>query len=219
VYLHDVDPSIIEHLLYVTSNNFMCRPIVGYKANKVIVTWQAAQALAKVQADIKNDDYSLVIYDSYRPQRAVDSFVVWSQDLNDQAGKALYYPDIDKADAFKLEYIAKKSGHTRGSTADLTIIELGKLPKPVSLVERKLANGQIIHFRDDGTVDMGSSVDFMGEVSHPDSQLIEPQAIKMRNYLQDKMAKHGFVGVKTEWWHFTLNPEPFPDTYFDFEVQ
>lgn len=114
VYLKDVNSNIIQNLRYNTKENFLGERIIGYKCNKVILTKQAAEALSNVQHELEKDDYCLVIYDGYRPQMAVDSFIKWSENVNDQREKAKYYPSINKKDVFDLGYVAKKSGHTRG---------------------------------------------------------------------------------------------------------
>lgn len=220
VYLSDVDPSIIQEVRYASSENFIGRPIAGYKKPKIILTRQAAEALHQAQEMFVQEGYSLVVYDAYRPQKAVDEFVRWSSDLNDQRMKKQYYPRVNKADLFDLKYIMKKSGHSRGSTVDVSIIPLDKKIKmPVEISKRKLRDGFRILFLDDDTVDMGSSFDLFDLASHEDSPIIEPQYTKIRNYLKFKMEKAGFVGVKEEWWHFTLKNEPHPNTYYDFDVE
>ena len=197
----------------------MGRKIDGYKANRVILTSEAAIALVKIQQELLKNGYSLVIYDAYRPQRAVDFFMKWSKDSNDQVAKEKYYPDINKADVFKLGYVAEKSGHSRGSTVDLSIIRIGDSLKPITFQKRQLKNGSIIPFLDDGSVDMSSSFDLFGEASHHDSNLIETEFLARRNYLRGIMKKNGFNDYPEEWWHYTLKNEPFPDTYFDFVVE
>jgi D-alanyl-D-alanine dipeptidase len=219
VYLKDIEPTIIENLRYFSNENFMGRKIDGYKANRVILTSEAAIALVKIQQELLKNGYSLVIYDAYRPQRAVDFFMKWSKDSNDQVAKEKYYPDINKADVFKLGYVAEKSGHSRGSTVDLSIIRIGDSLKPITFQKRQLKNGSIIPFLDDGSVDMSSSFDLFGEASHHDSNLIETEFLARRNYLRGIMKKNGFNDYPEEWWHYTLKNEPFPDTYFDFVVE
>ncbi|MCC8372318.1 MAG: M15 family metallopeptidase [Rickettsia endosymbiont of Pseudomimeciton antennatum] len=187
------------------------------KANRVILTKPAAEALSAVQKELLANGYSLVIYDAYRPQRAVNYFIKWSQDLNDQTTKADYYPYANKEDLFKLGDIAKKSGHTRGSTVDLTIIKSSNVLHDITITKRKLTDGRSISFLDDGTVDMGSSFDLFDKASYHDSKLISPEHLEKRNYLRAIMKKHGFNEYNKEWWHYTLNNEPFPNTYFDFE--
>jgi D-alanyl-D-alanine dipeptidase len=223
VYLHEIDPTIIASLRYATNENFVGKQIVGYKKPVVIVTKQAAQALKKVQDEIKKDGYSLVVYDAYRPQRAVDCFVLWAKDAGDQAKKAQYYPRINKADAFDLGYIAKRSGHSRGSTVDLTLIKRGTSIHAVKEKSRKLLDGYRIAFLDDGTVDMGSSFDLFDEASHYENNLIGENFKRLRTYLKSVMEKYGFKNYSDEWWHFTLQNEPFPagkdENYFDFVVE
>jgi D-alanyl-D-alanine dipeptidase len=143
----------------------------------------------------------------------------WSKDSNDQVAKEKYYPDINKADVFKLGYVAEKSGHSRGSTVDLSIIRIGDSLKPITFQKRQLKNGSIIPFLDDGSVDMSSSFDLFGEASHHDSNLIETEFLARRNYLRGIMKKNGLNDYPEEWWHYTLKNEPFPDTYFDFVVE
>lgn len=126
VYLDQIDPTIIQQMMYYDTRNFVGKQIDGYKANRAILTKEAATALKNLQQDIKNDNYSLVIYDAYRPNKAVQHFVRWGEDVADQKMKDSYYPYINKAEIFQLGYVAKRSPHSRGSTVDLTIIELGK---------------------------------------------------------------------------------------------
>lgn len=220
VYLSDVDPTILQHVFYYGTHNFMGTPIDGYKAPKIILTEKAALALKNVQSDVRKDNYTLLVTDAYRPQKAVDHFVRWSEDISDQKMKQHYYPNIDKRDAFALEYVMKKSGHSRGSTMDLTLIEIGKTYNPnPSAIERKLNNGQTIYRWDDNTCDMFTSVDLMDPASWPNTTLIEAPYMNNRNYLRQKMEAQNFKQLHTEWWHFTLVNEPFNNTYFDFDVE
>ncbi|RYE06565.1 MAG: peptidase M15 [Rickettsiaceae bacterium] len=219
VYLKDIDPTIIENLRYCESENFVGQKIKGYEANKVIITQAAAVNLAKVQKELLAEGYSLVIYDGYRPQKAVDHFIKWSQDSKDQINKKKYYPRVNKGDVFDLGYVAKKSGHSRGSTLDLTIIKSNSTLKKITTNDRKLLNNQIVLYLDDGTVDMGTSFDLFDEASHHDGILIKQEYLDMRNYLRTVMNRNGFKEHAKEWWHYTLDQEPFPDTYFDFDVK
>jgi D-alanyl-D-alanine dipeptidase len=219
VYLHDVDPTIKEHLRYFTEENFVGRVITGYESPRAIVTRECAHALSRVQADLALDGYSLVIYDAYRPQRAVDSIVEWTHDHTDTCAKHKYYPSVDKEEIVPQGYVAPCSGHTRGSTLDLTIIKSTKRLRPgCTLTHRQLRNGDWIPFLDDGTVDMGTSFDFFGVASGHDSELVSDEHTQMRNYLRDKMRKHGFRHLPEEWWHYTLEDEPYEDTYFNFDI-
>jgi D-alanyl-D-alanine dipeptidase len=219
VYLNDIDPTIVQNLRYYTEDNFIGKRIDGYKSNKVILTINAAEALSKVQKDLLKKGYSLVVYDAYRPERAVAHFVSWGQNPSDQQGKQKYYPTINKEDCFKLGYISSRSYHSRGSTVDVTIIKLNKALKNIEIGNRKLTNGEIIPYLDDGTVDMGSSFDLFGEASHHDTDLVERKFLEQRNELREIMKKNGFNEYVKEWWHYTLDKEPFSDTYFDFEIE
>lgn len=201
VYLADVDPTIIQDIKYFSDDNFIGRRIAGYDAPKCILTQPAAMALAQVQQKLLTNNLSLKVFDGYRPQTAVNDFIAWGQDEQDQQQRAQFYPRVNKADFFKLGYLAEKSGHTRGSTIDLTIVQ-------ISLI--------------DGThqaLDMGTPFDFMDELSHTLNPGIQDQALANRLLLRDVMAEAGFEGYPLEWWHFTLANEPFPDTYFDFAVK
>lgn len=197
IHLQEVDPSIAQDIRYFTSNNFIGKPVAGYQAATCILTKPAAQALALVQKFLKTKGLGLKVFDCYRPQVAVHEFMVWSEDINDQKTKSEYYPRVNKADFFKLGYVAEKSGHTRGSTLDLTLINL--------------ANGQ--------ELDMGTHFDFMDESSHALSHSISEQQLKNRMILRQAMQQFGFNPYPEEWWHFTLKNEPYPNTYFNFPVQ
>lgn len=198
IYLDQVSPTIVTQLRYFTSNNFVGRPVQGYVANRTIVTEPTAVALSNVQKELNAYGLGLLIFDAYRPQQAVNNFVVWAEDTADTKTKSQYYPNVDKRDLFKEGYIAEKSGHSRGSTVDLTIVQLGNSVKQL---------------------DMGSSFDYFGPQSWPDYANISPQQKANRLLLRTIMMKYGFVPYEKEWWHFTLKDEPFPDTYFDFLVQ
>lgn len=200
VYLEEVDSSIIQEVKYFTHDNFIGRPIKGYAVSKCILTQEAAFALSKLQAVLLSQGLSLKVYDSYRPQTAVNDFIRWSQNPNDQKMKKDYYPNIDKADFFKLGYLAEKSSHTRGSTLDLTLVYLpGDKEKPVEMA-------------------MGTPFDFMDELSHSLNPNIQGEEKNNRLFLRNQMQKAGFEPYEKEWWHFTLKNEPYPDTYFNFPV-
>ncbi len=197
VYLDRVAPEIILEIRYSTDYNFAGTQIDGYRAARAILTEPAATALRDVNAELKAKGYRLKIYDAYRPQRAVSHFARWAKDPADNRMKAMFYPKVDKKDLFRLGYIASKSGHSRGSTVDLTLVDA--------------ATGQ--------EIDMGSSFDFFGAISHHDTNLIAPEQARNRNILKEAMVNHGFKPYLKEWWHYTLANEPFPDTYFDFPVE
>jgi D-alanyl-D-alanine dipeptidase len=163
-----------------------------------ILTAAAAVALGQVQDELRPFGLGLKIFDAYRPQRAVDDFVAWSGDQSRQEMKSRYYPDIRKEDLLRDGYIAARSGHTRGSTVDVTLVSLHG------------ARDQL---------DMGTPWDFFSPMSWPTSAVVAPGQRAHRLLLQTLMTKHGFVPLQEEWWHFTLKAEPFPDTYFDFPVR
>ncbi|XVN41552.1 MAG: M15 family metallopeptidase [Rickettsia endosymbiont of Argas persicus] len=220
VYLKDIDPTIIQSIRYYSDKNFVGKIIDGYKAPKVVLTIEAAIALKAVQDEIKKDGYSLVIYDAYRPQKAVQHFLRWSKDNIDQKNKESFYPYIDKSKCFKLGYIVERSSHSRGSTVDLSIIKLGqKVNNDFKLIKRKLKDNSTISYLDDNTVDMYTSFDLFDEASHHDSKLIDEQYLVKRNYLRSKMQKYNFKDYPTEWWHYTLNDEPYKNQYFDFDIE
>ena len=197
VYLDEAIPDIVIELKYTTGDNFVGQPIDGYEHGRAILSEPAAAALAEVQAALQPFGLGLKVFDAYRPQRAVDHFVRWAGDLEDQRTKPDFYPDVAKEDLFEEGYIAARSGHSRGSTVDLTIV-----------------------YRDEaGTVhelDMGSGYDFFGPISWPDSPAVTAQQRANRALLHNAMIAHGFTHYPQEWWHFTLSYEPYPDTYFDF---
>ena len=200
VYLAEIDPTIIQDVKYFMSDNFLGRPVKGYESPACILTQKAAIALSEIQQQLKSQSLGLKMFDCYRPQMAVDDFIVWSQDTADQKKKFQYYPNVNKADFFKLGYVAKKSGHTRGSTVDLTIIDL----------------------KTNKELDMGTHFDFMDELSHPFNRLVTLKQYQNRQLLNRIMSKNGFIPLvyeDTEWWHFTLRKETFPDTYFNFHVK
>lgn len=223
VELSEIDPTIIISLRYITNENFVGKPVNAYKKPILLLTKQAAEALKKVQADVKKDGYCLVVYDAYRPQQAVNHFVEWGTDIVDNVKKESYYPRVDKDKVFELGYVANRSGHSRGSTVDLTLIEDGKTVKNVTEVKRQLLDGFTINFLDDGTVDMGSSFDLFDAASHHENSLVPEKYKKLRTYLKNMMEKHGFKTISEEWWHYTLKNEPYPanddNSYFNFPIE
>ncbi|OUR95603.1 peptidase M15 [Flavobacteriales bacterium 34_180_T64] len=190
-------PDLDVEIRYYTSHNFVGDTIDGYKANKLFLTRESAEALKLVQDELQLQNLCLKVYDGYRPQRAVNHFMRWARDLNDTINKQEFYPDVKKRFLFKEEYIATRSGHSRGSTLDLTIID-GATAIPI---------------------DMGSSYDFFGVESWVEHQDLTKIQKANRQLLQNVMLKHDFRNYPKEWWHFTLRWEPFPETYFDFEIE
>ena len=196
-YVHDIIPDVVLDVRYFSDDNFVGTRVDGYRQPVVLISKTAGQALSEVQVALRQQGLGLKIFDGYRPQKAVDHFVRWAADPADTLTKTKYYPELPKDQLFDLGYISAKSGHTRGSTLDLTIVNL--------------ESGE--------ELDMGSGWDFFGDISHHDSPLVDEQATANRNLLRDLMMKNGFRPATTEWWHYTLQNEPFPDTYFDFDVE
>lgn len=196
-YIKNIDSSIKKELRYCSNNNFIGSSINGYEENILITTTQTAKALKKVQNELQKKGLSLKIFDAYRPQTAVNHFVQWARVINDTLMKQQYYPSINKRHLFKLGYIASKSGHSRGSTVDLTIINL----------------------KTNVELDMGSPYDFFGVSSHITYPNLTKKQKLNRQLLQQIMKKNGFRPYTNEWWHFTLRNEPFPKTYFKFPVK
>lgn len=196
VLLGDYVPSIIQEIRYHSTFNFIGERIDGYEEPIALCTIEAARALKSVAAEFAAQGYRLKVFDAYRPTTAVKHFVLWGIEETDQRMKEYFYPDIDKTDTFKLGYIATQSSHSRGSTIDLTLLDM----------ETGLE------------VDMGSPFDRFGEISHPSYEGITDEQFRMRMVLQNAMVRGGFLPIENEWWHFTLADEPYPDTYFGFPV-
>ncbi len=199
VYLSDVNPTIIQEMKYFSADNFIGRPIKGYNAPKCILTTEAAEALSKLQEQLNRGSMGIKVYDCYRPTMAVTDFIHWSRNIKDQRQKKNYYPAVNKADFFKLGYVAEKSGHSRGSTVDLTLVHFEPNHTPLEL-------------------HMGTHFDFMDETSHPLNQKVSAHVRHDRLLLRKMMLNAGFVPLETEWWHFTFKNEPFPNDYFNFPV-
>ncbi len=198
VSVSEAIPDVLLDIRYYSTYNFVGTRIDGYEEPIALLTREAVGALRLVSNDLRERGYRLVIYDGYRPQRAVDHFVRWAEDLSAEAMKAFFYPDVEKRELFEKGFIARRSGHSRGSTVDLTLLE-----------ER---TGRLL--------DMGGPFDYFGERSHPDftGDLTQTQRDN-RMLLRRAMLSRGFRPLSTEWWHFTLVEEPFPETYFDFPVK
>ena len=180
---------------YYSPNNFTGHRINGYKAPIAYMTKEGVNALSVAAADLRKQGYRLLIWDTYRPQKAVDDFVEWINNP-DIEGDKTFYPKLKKSQLLEGQYIMAKSGHSRGSTVDLTIIK-----------------------KDGSFVDMGGTFDLFSEISHPDYKKLTKEQKKNRKILHDAMIKAGFEGIDSEWWHFTLKDEPYKDTYFDFDVE
>ena len=197
VMLADAVPDAILEIRYFGTYNFVGTRIDGYQEPTALLTREAADSLQAVSKDVMALGYRLKIYDAYRPQKAVDHFVRWAANIPDTLMKPYFYPDLDKSVLFVKGYIAKKSGHTRGSTVDLTLFDMN--------TEKE--------------VDMGGTFDWFGPESHPDFRGITPAQFANRMILRRAMMRHGFKPISSEWWHFTLKNEPFPNTYFTFPVK
>ncbi len=197
VLLTDVVPDAILEIRYYSTYNFVGDRIDGYEQPTALLTKEAAAALKNASDELKKKGYRLKIYDAYRPQKAVTHFMNWAKDIDDTRMKEYFYPELDKSVLFDQGYIAEKSGHSRGSTVDLTLFDMK--------TEKEL--------------DMGGTFDYFGEVSHPDyKEGITEEQYQNRMILREAMLNNGFKPLPEEWWHFTLENEPFPDTYFRFPV-
>lgn len=221
VYLKDVAPSIMQDMRYADYHNFIGRPIKGYEAETCILTEQAAKALAKVQRQLSKSSLSLKVYDCYRPTMAVEDFMMWSKDFTHQEMKKEFYPRVNKANVFKLGYVAERSGHSRGSTVDLTVVPM---PAPVQAEYKKgqplvscIASYQ--HRFRDNSIDMGTGFDCLDVLASGDNTNVNARAYQNRMRLRQIMMQHGFKPYEKEWWHFTLADEPYPDTYFNFLIK
>lgn len=209
VTITDVVPDVILEIRYYGTYNFVGARIDGYQQPTALLTRRAADSLRAVSDDVMAQGYRLKIYDAYRPQMAVDHFVRWAANLADTAMRHYFYPDVNKNRLFELDYIMAKSGHTRGSTVDLTLFDMN--------TEKEL--------------DMGGTFDWFGSESHPDcggnpetgtyrpNDTITDVQFANRMILREAMLRHGFKPLDSEWWHFTLCDEPYPDTYFTFPVK
>lgn len=196
VMVADYVPHVIQEIRYHSSYNFIGDRIDGYEEPCAFLTREAARALKSAANEFYVMGYQIKVFDAYRPARAVRHFVLWGIEDQDIRMKQYFYPDLQKQELFAKGYIAKLSSHSRGSTVDLTLLNM-KTGKEI---------------------DMGSPFDFFGELSHPDYRGITDDQYENRMLLQRVMVRNGFVPIDCEWWHFTLKDEPFPNTYFDFPV-
>ena len=196
VLLADHIPQIVQEIRYYSTYNFIGDRIDGYEEPCALLTREAARALKAVSGEMIVQGYRLKVFDAYRPACAVRHFVLWGIEDQDIRMKPYFYPDLEKQELFAKGYIAKMSGHSRGSTVDLTLLDM--------------AMGK--------ELDMGSPFDLFSEVSHPDYRGITEEQYENRMVLQRAMIRAGFRPIDCEWWHFTLEDEPYPDTYFEFPV-
>jgi D-alanyl-D-alanine dipeptidase len=198
VYVDQVVPELRTDLRYRLADNFVGATVDGYSGARAILTQQAALALGLAQTELRSQGLGVLIFDAYRPQRAVNHFARWAKDLSDTAMKQRYYPEVDKTELFSQGYIAARSGHSRGSTVDLTLVSLSP---PFE------------------QLDMGTIFDFFSPRSWLDATGLSAAQEQNRALLQRTMKKYGFTPYAKEWWHFTLSAEPFPAMYFDFEIR
>ena len=189
-------PSVVQEIRYYSTYNFVGDRIDGYEEPCAIVTKEAARALKGVSNELAALGFRLKIFDAYRPVSAVKHFIFWGIEDQDIRMKPYFYPDLEKQELFVKGYIASRSSHSRGSTVDLTLLDM----------------------KTGMEVDMGSPFDFFGEISHPDYEGITRRQYENRMLLRDAMLRNGFEPLDCEWWHFTLKDEPYPDTYFEFPV-
>ena len=221
VDIQKVIPDVVLDIRYYSPHNFVGERVDGYLAPKCFLTTDAAQALAGVQKDLAPYSLTLKIYDCYRPQRAVNHFVRWAKEIENTKTMKEFYPTIDKRNLFKDGYIAEKSGHSRGSTLDLTIVPL---PAPVQadyIPGQKLSECYLPaeHRFADNSIDMGTGFDCFHELSNTENKNIGRQQKINRLLLKSLMEKHGFKNYDMEWWHYTLKKEHYPDTYFNFVIE
>ncbi|MEU7191733.1 M15 family metallopeptidase [Streptomyces sp. NPDC045369] len=220
VALRDVDPTIRQEMRYFTPHNFMGVPVTGYRQPLCILTRDAARALHRAQRSFVRQGYTLKVYDCYRPQRAVNHFVDWAKDLGDQRMKGEFYPRVDKSALFRDGYIAEKSGHSRGSTVDLTLVRLPGPPTRPYIPGEPLTRcyaPQKERFPDN-SLDMGTGFDCFDTLAHTLDPRVQGRQRANRLLLKQGLERAGFRNYDKEWWHYTFTPETFPDTYFDFPV-
>ncbi|VXC47028.1 M15 family metallopeptidase [Nocardioides sp. AX2bis] len=218
VALDEVDPTILHDIRYTTKHNFVGRRIHAYRDPLCILTRPAAEALAQAQDAALARGYSLKVYDCYRPQTAVDDFVGWAERLRDDRMKAEFYPDVEKSALFEDGYIAARSGHSRGSTVDLTLVELPAVRQP----RWRPSDGLVPCYAPyeerfpDSSVDMGTGYDCFDTLSNTLDPRVQGEARDNRLLLKSLLENAGFTNYANEWWHYTFAAEPFTDRYFDF---
>jgi D-alanyl-D-alanine dipeptidase len=219
VFLRDIDPTIVQDIRYATSHNFVGRPIEGYLAAECILSEEAANALETVQRKLAEKKLSLIVWDCYRPKRAVDDFLQWSKDPTHSEMKTEFYPRTDKEQLFALGYLAKRSAHSRGSTVDLGMIRAGSSsePPPSPSQPLKSCTSPKSERFEDGALDFGTGYDCLDVLASTSNTLVGEVALQNRQTLKSYMEAAGFRPYAKEWWHFELANEPFHDG-FDFEV-
>lgn len=196
VYLDEAVQGVLWDAKYAGYDNFVGAPVDGYIANRVVGTRELAEALKQARDAAAEKGYRLLLWDAYRPQRAVDHFVRWCAEEEDGRTKEKHYPNIDRSEIIPLGYVAIRSGHSRGSTVDLTLTDMRVNP-----------------------IEMGGGFDLMDDISHHDDLSVGEEAARNRKTLRDMMLSCGFADYQNEWWHYRLRKEPYPDTYFDFPIE
>ena len=216
VYLRDIDPTIQQDMRYAGPHNFTGKPVDGYDAAECVLVRQAAEALKDAQAGLRGKDLTLKVYDCYRPARAVTAFVDWAKAPDDPHAKMTYYPNLPKGALFP-DYIATRSGHSRGATTDLTLVPIGDETKA------SLATGPCTAPQKgkapDGSLAMGTSFDCFDVKANTAALGLSKEERENRGVLVEALQAYGFKNYPKEWWHFTLEPEPYPDTVFDFPIE
>jgi zinc D-Ala-D-Ala dipeptidase len=220
VYLAEIDPGIRQDILYAGSHNFMGRPVEGYLANECVLTEKAARALSQVQAELAARKLSLIVWDCYRPARAVREFMAWSKMPQDARLKAEFFPNTNKAQLFALGYLDSRSAHSRGSTVDLGIVpaDLPALPAYDPTAPLKPCTAAKGERFEDGTIDLGTGYDCLDPLARTSSPHVTAEARSNRKLLQQLMQRFGFKPYSREWWHFELADEPFSQQRFDFPI-
>lgn len=221
VSIGDINSKILVEARYFTNYNFVGKVINGYQAPKCFLTLKAAKALSKVQTELENFGLGLKVYDCYRPVSAVQQFSNWAKDLNDRKMKKAFYPNEDKSLLFDNGYIAERSGHSRGSTVDLTIVKLDGKNKSseYQLSDLKDCRSPLKQRVDEKALDMGTAYDCLDVLSHTANEKMPADVAINRLLLKSVMEKQGFRNYRKEWWHFSLNEETYPNTYFNFPVK
>ncbi|EAR99446.1 D-alanyl-D-alanine dipeptidase (macronuclear) [Tetrahymena thermophila SB210] len=218
VYLSEFDPTILQDIRYHGFHNFVGRPIVGYNASECILTIEAAQNISLAQKEFLSQGYSIKVYDCYRPQKAVEDFYQWSLNFSDSLMKNEFYPLLNKDQLFP-DYISRTSNHCKGSTLDLALVKLPAQPSEKYYPGMNLTScfANITERFHDNIIDFGTGFDCMDPLSNTANPNITSIQAFHRQFLNDTLAKYGFVNYAGEWWHYTLTPQPY-ETSFDFNV-
>jgi zinc D-Ala-D-Ala dipeptidase len=217
VYLRDVDPTIMQDMRYAGDRNFTGAPVPGYQAPECVLVCQAAEALKRVQDGLRAKGLTLKVYDCYRPVQSVASFVEWAKKPDDPEAKATYYPNLAKNALFP-DYIATRSGHSRGSTVDLTLMPIDARPSGGDAAPERSCTAPQGVSAPDGSLAMGTNFDCFDVKANTETSGLTEEKRSNRAALVEAMQAQGFVNYPMEWWHFTFQPEPYPDTYFDFPI-